>query len=69
MLRAFYPKYKASLFGGYQEYERSRGVMLCIIRCMLGDFAFVRRYKSDEYKTICPKMTDDLDKIMAYLPR
>lgn len=69
MLEALPPKYKASSSGGYQEYEHSRGVMLCIIRCMLGDFEFVRRYRSDAYKTKYPKMMDDLDKIMAYLPQ
>ncbi|WP_241694534.1 hypothetical protein [Komagataeibacter melomenusus] len=69
MLEALPAKYKASSSGGYQEYEHSRGVMLCIIRCMLGDFEFVRRYRSAEYRTIYPKMTEDLDKIMAYLPQ
>ncbi len=68
MLEFLPAKYKVSSSGGYQEYEQSKGVMLCIIRCIMGDFEFVRRYRSDEYKTVFPKMTEDLDRIISYLP-
>ena len=69
MLEFLPAKYKVSSSGGYHEYEQSQGIMLCIIRCILGDFEFVRRYRSDEYKTIFPKMTEGLDKIIAYVPQ
>lgn len=69
MLKALPARYKVSASGGYQEYEKSRGVMLCLIRCILGDFEFVRHYRSDDYKTIFPKRVEDLDKIIAYLPQ
>ncbi|WP_308720557.1 hypothetical protein [Komagataeibacter xylinus] len=69
MLEFLPAKYKVSSSGGYREYEQSQGVMLCIIHCILGDFEFVRRYRSDEYKAVFPKKTDDLDKIIECLPQ
>jgi hypothetical protein len=34
----------------------------------LGDFDFVVRYRSDDFKTIYPKRTEELNKIIAKLP-
>nr|WP_276509899.1 hemagglutinin repeat-containing protein [Gluconacetobacter entanii] len=69
MLEELPARYAVTASGGYKEYEQERGVMLCIVRCILGDFEFVKRYRSDEYKTVFPKMTEDLDKIIACLPQ
>ncbi|ATU72308.1 hypothetical protein CT154_05125 [Komagataeibacter xylinus] len=69
MLEELPARYAVTASGGYKEYEQERGVMLCIVRCILGDFEFVKRYRSNEYKTIFPKMTEDLDKIIACLPQ
>ncbi|MGO4569269.1 hypothetical protein AB4Z52_30535 [Rhizobium sp. 2YAF20] len=44
------------------------GVMVCVVRILLGDFDFVEHYRSDEYKTGKPKRIADLDKIIAALP-
>jgi hypothetical protein len=52
----------------YDEMEKSKGLMLCIVRILLGDFEFVERYRSDDFKTIYPKRIAELDKIMATLP-
>lgn len=52
----------------YDELERQKGVMMCIVRSLLGDFDFVERYRSDDFKTIFPKRTVELDKLAAVLP-
>jgi hypothetical protein len=36
---------------------------------LLGDFEFVERYLSDEFRSIFPKRTDELMKIVDALPR
>jgi hypothetical protein len=66
-LKALPPKYIPRK-GSSWEYEGQRGVMMCIVRLCLGDFEFVERYRSDEYKTINLKRTVELDKIIAALP-
>lgn len=69
MLESLPEKYRISSSGRCQEYEKSKGVMLCITRCMLGDFEFVKRYRSDGYKTVYLKTTEYLDKIIMYIPQ
>lgn len=67
-LRNLPPKYetRASTIP-YDEYERQKGIMLCIVHMLLGDFDYVERYSSDEYKTLFPKRPD-LANIVAALP-
>ena len=52
----------------YDEMERQKGVMMCIVRILLGDFDFVKRYRSDGFDTIYPKRIMELDKIISALP-
>lgn len=52
----------------YDEMERQKGVMMCIVRILLGDFDFVKRYRSDDFETIFPKRVMELDKIIFALP-
>lgn len=52
----------------YDQMERQKGVMLCLVHVLLGDFDFVERYRSDEFLTVFPKRTDELDKIIVALP-
>lgn len=68
LLNALPPKYIPRNNIPYREYEQQKGLMMCIVRVVLGDFEFVERYCSDEYKTVYPKRTGDLDKIVAALP-
>jgi len=48
--------------------EESMGVMLCIAHVLLGDFEFVERYRSDDFKTELPKRLKEVDAIIAALP-
>lgn len=52
----------------YDQWEKMNGVMICLIRLLLGDFDFVEKYRSADFKTIYPKRIADLDKIVASLP-
>jgi hypothetical protein len=52
----------------YDEMDRWKGVMVCVIHVLLGDFGFVDRYLSDDFETIFPKRTADLEKIIEALP-
>ncbi len=52
----------------YDEFERSKGVMLCIVRVLIGEPGFVEHYRSDSYKTIFPKRIKELDNVIAALP-
>lgn len=52
----------------YDEWERQKGVLMCIARIILGDFDFVERYRGDNFKTIFPKRLDEIDKIISVLP-
>jgi hypothetical protein len=51
----------------YDEFERKKGLMVCVVRMMIGDFDFVERYSRDDYKTIFPKRPE-LANIVAALP-
>ncbi len=52
----------------YDEFEQQKGVMMCIVRALLGDFDFVHRYRDDTYQTIFPKRVTELDNLIAALP-
>jgi hypothetical protein len=51
----------------YDQFERHKGIMLCIVHMLLGDFEFAERYASDDYQTIFPKRPE-LANIVAALP-
>ncbi|MBX3585257.1 MAG: hypothetical protein KF796_01345 [Ramlibacter sp.] len=56
---------------GYVEnafYEDLGGIMLCIAALVRGDFAFVEKFASDDFKTLIPKREVELKKILAALP-
>ncbi|WP_443114102.1 hypothetical protein [Herbaspirillum seropedicae] len=52
----------------YDQNEKMKGVMLCLVHLLYGDFDFVESYRSDAFETIFPKRTVELDKIIAVLP-
>ena len=52
----------------YDQIDRQKGIALCVAHIVLGDFDFVELYKSDEYKTVFPKRTTDIEKILVALP-
>lgn len=68
-LRNFPPKYKtrASTIP-YDEFEKQKGIMVCIVRALIGDFDFIEKYRSDSYQTIFPKRIKELDNVIAALP-
>jgi len=68
LLRFLPAKYTPSTKVPYSEWEMQKGVMMCLVRIVLGDFDFVEHYRSDEFKTIYPKQYAALDKIIAELP-
>ena len=69
LLRALPAKYATRHVNSpYDEMDRWKGVMLCVVHVLLGDFDFVDYYRSEGFKTTFPKRTDDLDKIVAALP-
>jgi hypothetical protein len=69
LLINFPPKYNTrSNTIPYDEFERNKGVMVCVVRALLGDFDFVEEYRSDGYRTIFPKRIKEIDNIMAALP-
>ena len=68
-LRNFPPKYTTrSDKSPYDEFEGHKGVMVCIVHALLGDFDFVENYMSDRYPTIFPKRTRELAALVAALP-
>jgi hypothetical protein len=52
----------------YDELERQKGIMMCIVRVLLGDFDFVERYQSSDFRTIYPKRANELTKLIEALP-
>lgn len=68
LLRGLPAKYTPSNKVPYMGWEEDNGVMMCLVRILLGDFDFVVHYRSDDYKTIYPKMERTLDRIIAALP-
>jgi hypothetical protein len=65
-LRNFPPKYETrSEKIPYDEFERDKGIMACIVHFLLGDLDFVHEYRSDRYKTIFPKKITQLDKLIS----
>jgi hypothetical protein len=57
--------------GGWPDgsfYDGQDGIMLCVAALVRGDFDFVERYASDDFKTDRPKRELELSKIMAALP-
>jgi hypothetical protein len=49
-------------------YEGDDGIMLCLAALCVGDFEFLDRYASDDFKTTFPKNKEALEKIIAALP-
>jgi hypothetical protein len=69
LLRALPAKYTTRHANSpYDEMDRWKGVMVCVIHVLLGDFDFVDRYLGDDFETIFPKRKDDLEKIVAAMP-
>jgi hypothetical protein len=52
----------------YDQMEKQKGVVMCLVHVLLGDFEFVEHYRSNDFSTIFPKRTDELDKIVDALP-
>jgi hypothetical protein len=52
----------------YDFYEGINGIAHCLAAIVIGNFDFVERYASNEFKTIVPKNEEDLKKILAALP-
>ncbi|WP_143708193.1 hypothetical protein [Ralstonia pickettii] len=52
----------------YDEMDMGKGVTLCLVKVLLGDFDFVGHYMSDDFKTIFPKSMPELQKIADALP-
>lgn len=65
LLRHLPASEKVWAVGGMEE---GAGVMQCLAHIVVGDFRFVEYYCSDDFKTVYPKKTPDLDKIIATLP-
>jgi hypothetical protein len=52
LLRGLPAKYTTRhVHSSYDELERHKGVMMCIVRIQLGDFGFVERYRNDDFET------------------
>ena len=52
----------------YDQLEAQKGIEYCIVRVLLGDFDYPLLYESDDFETIFPKRTDELEKVIAALP-
>jgi len=69
LLRALPAKYSTRHPNSpYDEMEKQKGVVVCLVHILLGDFDFVVNYRSNDYKTIFPKRIKELDAIIAALP-
>jgi hypothetical protein len=68
-LRNLPPDYKTRASSiPYDEFERNKGVMMCVVRALAGDFDFAERYRSDSYQTMFPKRFKEIDTVIAALP-
>lgn len=54
--------------GHHGGIEKLSGILICLIHIMRGDFDYFEHYSSDDFKTVYPKNSEDLNKIMAALP-
>ncbi|NKA72562.1 hypothetical protein GO285_01464 [Ralstonia solanacearum] len=52
----------------YDQMDGGKGVALCLVKILLGDFDFIGHYMSDDFKTIFPKQMNELQKIADALP-
>ncbi|PXX45215.1 hypothetical protein [Undibacterium pigrum] len=52
----------------YDEFERSKGVMVCIARALTGDFDFTYNYRDDSYSTVFPKRIKEIDSLLEIIP-
>ncbi|WP_150661925.1 hypothetical protein [Pandoraea sputorum] len=52
----------------YDEWEEWKGIAMCLVRILIGDFNFVERYGSADFETIFPKRTTEIDVILKSLP-
>ncbi|PMS15975.1 hypothetical protein C0Z18_24935 [Trinickia dabaoshanensis] len=68
LLKALPPPYTTRNGIIYDEMEREEGVVMCVVHMMYGDFDFVERYCSEEFKTVYPKRTSELERILVALP-
>lgn len=53
----------------YDEFERSKGVMVCIAHALIGDFDFAQKYREDNYSTIFPKKIREIDRLLEVMPQ
>jgi hypothetical protein len=68
-LRNLPPKYTpGSEKVPYDEFEKSKGVMVCIAHALVGDFDFAYKYRSDSYSTIFPKKIKEIDNLLEVMP-
>lgn len=68
-LKGLPPKYETRHPNSpYDEMDATKGVVMCLVKILLGDFDFIGQYMSDEYKTVFPKRMADLQKIERALP-
>lgn len=52
----------------YDEWEEWKGVAMCLVRMLIGDFSFVERYGSADFETIFPKRMKEINVILKSLP-
>ncbi|MFZ6721411.1 hypothetical protein [Undibacterium sp. Ji49W] len=68
-LRNFPPKYVTrSDMIPYDEFERKKGMMVCIVRALTGDFDFAGKYRDDSYSTVYPKNMKEIDSLLEIMP-
>jgi hypothetical protein len=69
LLKNLPPKYTVSPSQSiYSEMEMQKGVMMCVVHILHGDFDFVEHYASSDFKTQYPKRDNELKLILAALP-
>ncbi|WP_455925611.1 hypothetical protein [Pseudomonas putida] len=68
LLRGLPAKYESRGQVPYAEMEKGKGVVLCAVKIMIGDFDFVEKYASEEFVTVYPKRTVELERMLQSLP-